>query len=83
MSSKGRVTIPADVRRHLGVRPADKIAFVLTDERKVEVCPARFTLESVLGSIEAMPNESIDLDREIAEAREEEAAQRVRCLETR
>ncbi len=71
ISSKGQVTIPVDVRRRLGVDTADKVAFVLTDEGKVELRPARCTLESVLGSIPALPNESIDLDREIDEAPEE------------
>ncbi len=83
ISSKGQVTIPADVRRQLGVGSTDKVAFVLTDEGKVEVRPARFTLESVLGSIAALANESADLEREIDEAREGEAAKRMRHLERR
>lgn len=81
ISSKGQVTIPADVRRHLGVGTADKVAFVFADEGKVELRPARFTLESVLGSIEAWPNESVDLEREIEEAMEEEANRVMRRLE--
>ncbi len=80
ISSKGQVTIPVDVRRHLGVSAPDKIAFVIGDEGKVELRPVRFTLESVLGSIEALPNESIDLDREIEEAKEEAAAKRMARL---
>lgn len=68
VSSKGQVTIPVSVRRRLGVQPADAVAFVVTDEGTVEVRAARFTLESVLGSIPALPNESVDLDREIAVA---------------
>ncbi len=78
ISSKGQVTIPVDVRRRLGVNTADEVAFVLTDEGKGELCPARFTLESVLGSIPALPNESIDLDREIDEAPEVAADERMR-----
>ncbi len=80
ISSKGQVTIPADVRRHLGVGTADKIAFVFADDGKVELRPARFTLESVLGSIAALPDESVDLEREIAEAMDEEASRVVRRL---
>jgi len=81
ISSKGQVTIPIDVRRRLGVSTADKVAFIVTDEGKVELRPARFTLESVLGSIVALPNESVELEREIGEAREVEAAERMRRLE--
>lgn len=78
ISSKGQATIPVEVRRRLGVSASDKVAFVLTDEGTVELRPARFTLESVLGSITALPNESVDLDREIAEARETAIADRMR-----
>lgn len=81
ISSKGQVTIPIDLRRRLGVNIADKVAFIVTDEGKVELRPARFTLESVLGSIVALPNESVELEREIGEAREVEAAKRMRRLE--
>lgn len=64
------MTIRADVRRQLGASTADKAAFVLTDEGTVGLRLAGFTRESVLGSIPALPNESVDLDREIAEAAE-------------
>jgi AbrB family looped-hinge helix DNA binding protein len=80
ISSKGQVTIPVDVRRQLGVGPADKVAFVVTDEGKVELRPVRFTLESVIGSLPALPNESIDLEQEVMEAVEEQAAERMRRM---
>jgi len=83
ISSKGQVTIPATVRRKLGVGAADKVAFVVTEEGTVELRPARFTLESVLGSIAALPNESVDLDREIAGASAEAAAERMRRMARR
>lgn len=83
ISSKGQVTIPADVRRHLGVGIADKVAFVLADDGTVQLRPARFTLESVLGSLDALPDESLDLDREIEEATEEEAARLAQRRERR
>lgn len=68
ISSKGQVTIPADIRRKLGVNPADKITFVLPEDEKVEIRLVRYTLEDVIGSIEALPGASADLDREIREA---------------
>jgi hypothetical protein len=42
----------------------------------------RFTLESVLGSLPGLPNESVALEREIEEAREA-AAERIHRLERR
>lgn len=68
IDSGGQVTIPPAIRRRRGVRAADKIAFVVTDRGTVELHAVRFTLESVLGSIPALSDESADLDREIAEA---------------
>ncbi len=81
ISSKGQVTIPVEVRRRLGVGASDRVAFVVTNEGNVELRPERFTLESILGSLPALPNESIDLDREIAEATAEAAAERMRRFE--
>jgi antitoxin PrlF len=78
ISSKGQVTIPADVRRRLGVGSADKVAFVLTEAGTVELRPVRFTLEAVLGALPGLPDESASLDREIEEARAEVTAERLR-----
>lgn len=78
VSSKGQVTIPADVRRHLGVGEPDKVAFVIQEDGTVQLRPAQFTLESVLGGIKALPGESIDLDREIEEATAEEVDRKMR-----
>jgi AbrB family looped-hinge helix DNA binding protein len=68
IGSKGQVTIPAEIRRNLQLGPKDKVAFVITDEGTIELRRPRFTLESVFGSIPALPNESPDLEREIDEA---------------
>lgn len=80
ISSKGQVTIPVDIRRRLGVDASDKIAFAVTGDGAIELRPMRFTLESVIGSIEALPGESADLDQEIKEATEEEVARKMRRL---
>jgi AbrB family looped-hinge helix DNA binding protein len=74
ISSKGQVTIPVDVRRQLGVGAANKVRLVVTEAGTVEVRRVRFTLESVLGSLASLLNESVDLEREIEEAREQAAA---------
>lgn len=31
LTTKGQVTIPAEVRRRMGLRPGDRVAFVLRD----------------------------------------------------
>lgn len=60
------------VRRRLSVGPSGAIAFVLGDEDAVLLRRPGSGLEAVIGSIPALPGESLDLDREIEEATEEE-----------
>lgn len=43
ITTKGQVTIPVRVRRHLGVKTRDKIAFVLGPTGTVQVKTPRFT----------------------------------------
>jgi AbrB family looped-hinge helix DNA binding protein len=72
INSRNQVTLPAEIRRRLGVGPSDNIAFVVGEDETVELHRARFDLESILGSIPALPGESLDLEREIEAATEEE-----------
>lgn len=68
ISSKNQITVPADVRRRLGVGASDTIAFVFTEDGTVEVRTPRFDLESIFGSIPPIPGASADFEREIEEA---------------
>jgi len=67
VSNKYQITLPADVRRRLGVGAADKIAFVL-DEEGVRIEPVKLTLSDLYGSVPALPGETADLEKEIDEA---------------
>ena len=50
ITSKGQVTIPAEVRRHLGVGDHDKIAFVLEENGDVRLSVPHYpTIESLRG----------------------------------
>lgn len=51
ITQRGQVTVPAEVRRALGVKPRDKIAFRLEDGA-VRLSAVTFTLESAYGSVE-------------------------------
>jgi antitoxin PrlF len=56
LTSKGQVTVPAEVRHHLGVREGDKILFVVDDEGNVHVeVPQYATLESLVGAAGSLP----------------------------
>jgi AbrB family looped-hinge helix DNA binding protein len=51
ITSKGQVTIPAEVRRHLGVSTSDKIVFVLRADGSVEIKVPRYsTVDSLAGA---------------------------------
>ena len=51
VSSKGQVTLPADVRKHLGISTHDKIAFVIQPQGTVEVKTPKYpTISSLAGA---------------------------------
>ena len=72
VSPKGQITIPVAIRRLLGVKPKDTVAFTIKDGQ-VTISPARFSLESAFGSLEP-PRGVEDFEQLIADAKEERAA---------
>ena len=50
ITQRGQVTIPAEVRRALGVKPREKVSFTI-DNGEVRLTPASFSLESAFGSV--------------------------------
>jgi len=51
MTSKGQVTIPIEIRRHLGLATRDKIAFVVHHEGTVRLAAPHYPdLESLRGA---------------------------------
>ena len=84
VTRKGQVTIPVEVRKRLGVSAPGKVAFVMEGEGSAAIRPARSVLESVFGSVPALPGrETIDFEDQIEEAMEEEAARIVADVERR
>jgi antitoxin PrlF len=75
VTSKGQVTIPAAVRKHLGVGTPDRITFVVEEDGRVALQPAKFTLRELKGIVPAIPGQTTsDFDDQIEEAMEDEAA---------
>lgn len=72
VTGQGQITIPAEVRRHLGLRKGAKVSFLI-EEEGVRLVPARYTFETARGAVPAIPGMSADFDREIEEAMEDEA----------
>lgn len=68
VTSKGQITIPAEVRRDLGLRSGSRINFVRTDEGSYELVPATGTVAELKGFIPAgsMPMTVEQMDAAIA-----------------
>lgn len=60
LSSKGQVTLPIEIRKHLGLDTNDKVAFVIEPDSKVTVTPARYpdiaSLSGAAGSLQKPPS---------------------------
>ena len=76
-TQRNQVTIPAEVRRLLGLRPRDRVTFTIEDSGTVRLSPSRFTLESVFASLEPV-DEVRDVDALIRDAKDEQAERTVR-----
>ncbi len=79
-TQRNQVTIPAEVRRLLGLKPRDKVAFTIEDGGAVRLAAASFTLESAYGSVKRS-NDSRDIEevsRNAKDAKAEETARELR-----
>lgn len=71
VSERGQVTLPASVRRALGVGVRGRVVFEVDDNDEVRVLPAHFTLESAFASVP--PLEEQDLMAQSRQAKDEKA----------
>jgi len=69
MTSKGQITIPAPVRRALGVRPGDRIEFKLRADGVVELVPHARDIRELFGVlVPAVRGVTLaDMDRAVRE----------------
>jgi antitoxin PrlF len=74
VSPKGQVTLPIEIRRLLGIKPKDKVAFSV-DQGEVRIIPVRYSLESLVGSVE--PPTATEQFESIIEAAKDERAERL------
>jgi antitoxin PrlF len=81
ISTKGQVTIPAEIRRHLGVGDHDQVAFVI-ENNQVRLQPVEFTLASAYGSVEPTSHPE-DFETVTSKAKEERAKRAIAKLKRR
>jgi AbrB family looped-hinge helix DNA binding protein len=76
VKSKGQLTLPAAVRRQLGIEVGDKVAIVIEDQEGARLRRVEHDVCSVRGSIATPPGlERQDFDEQIEEAMADHADQ--------
>ena len=80
ITQRNQVTIPAEVRRLLGLKPRDKVTFTIDDSGEVRLAPTAFSLETAFGSVKPSGRETIDFEETILDAKEEKAEDTIRKL---
>ena len=78
ITQRGQVTIPAEVRRMLGVKPRDKVAFTI-EKGEVRLEPVPFSLESAYGSVKPSSKPE-DFERVTQAAKDAKAEKTTRAL---
>ena len=73
ITQRSQVTVPAEVRRVLGVKPRDKVTFTIADG-EVRLKPVSYSLESAYGSVKPS-REPEDFDALSRAARDARARQ--------
>lgn len=51
VTSKGRVTIPIEVRRRFGIKAGSKLDFVITEDGRMEVIPMTDSMLNLKGMV--------------------------------
>src|SRR5262249_42945015 len=55
VTGKGQVTIPKEVRDHLGARPGGKLRFVMKSGNRVEITPVELSIQRLFGILGKPP----------------------------
>ena len=76
-TQRNQVTNPVEVRRLLGLKPGDKVAFTIEDGGEVCLAAASFSLESAYSSVKPSRNPE-DFDEVSRDAKEAKAEETIR-----
>lgn len=79
ITQRGQVTIPAEVRRLLGITPGGKVVFAI-EGSQVRLIAPKFTIETAYGSVTPL-NRPENFKRQVREAMEEHAKKVVREIQ--
>ncbi len=63
LTSKGQITLPKEIRDCMHVAPGDRIDFVVEENGRVVVRPARSRLEQLRGMLKNRKRATVTLDQ--------------------
>jgi AbrB family looped-hinge helix DNA binding protein len=70
LTSKGQITLPAKLRKELGLRPGDRVTFVESEKNEYRIVPRLHSFKDLRGVVKADKRiKASDIDHWIAEAR--------------
>jgi AbrB family looped-hinge helix DNA binding protein len=61
VTSKGQITVPKDVRVKLGLKPGDRVRFIVEDDGRVRLLPAKRDVSELMGIL-PKPKRSYSLE---------------------
>jgi AbrB family looped-hinge helix DNA binding protein len=61
MTSKGQITLPKEIRTKLGLRQGDRVRFVIEEDGRVRLMPAKRDISELVGIVPA-PKRSLSLE---------------------
>ncbi len=77
VTSKGQVTIPAEVRKHLGLSKTDKVDFIIEPEGGVRIEVTKYPTIASLAGAAGSPKNTAATWKEVREAAWEERAKHI------
>jgi antitoxin PrlF len=79
MTQRSQITVPSEVKRVLGLKPRDRVAFTI-EGCEVRLRPVEFTLETAFGSVEprSRPEDLEEVSRTAKEEHVERAIEKMR-----
>ena len=84
VTSKGQITLPAKLRKELGLKPGDRVNFRRTKEGNYELVAKTLTLEDIRGMIklDGPPRTIEQIVDDVQKARDLRAEDMVRRMKT-
>ncbi|MAE63968.1 MAG: AbrB family transcriptional regulator [Phycisphaeraceae bacterium] len=62
VTSKGQITLPAEIRKRLNLQPGDKLDFIVREDGTIEVHPLRGSIQDLKGML-PRPRKSVTIAR--------------------